>query len=199
MKNYKRAQSAINKHYNERARKARRADFRLDSRGLRVAMTPAGLRAELRHIEKERARDLAWLERVNAAPELSAVDLSIHWHASRTWGKNPTASAAVYNTAHEVDRTEASASGCGYDKESAAVQSAVAGSLSLARFLIENWRKVCKLYGVKMWRGFPTLDISGKGINTLREIFETVPGWEWRGNWGRDWNGYSATRKGGKQ
>lgn len=198
IKNYKRALSALNKYYNKNARDAKKRDFRLDARGVRVPMTPAGLRADLKQNEQKRARAIAWLEKCNNAPALDSLLINVEWVKNRTWGNNPRAEVCVYNTAHEVERLSGSASGCGYDKRSAAVDSALVGSPVFGRFLIENWRRVWDCYGVSKWRGIPELDISGKGIDTLRDILEKC-GFSWVGNWGKTWDCYNATPKKGRK
>lgn len=195
IKNYKRAQSALNKYYNKQARNARRRDFRLDSRGVRVPMTPAGLRAELRDIEKKRAAALAWLDACNAAPAFDVMMINVDWVKNPTWGNNPHAGVAVYGDNGPSERLNGSASGCGYDKRSAAIDSALRHSLIFSRLLIENWRKVRDCYGVHMWRGVPELDISGKGVGELRTVCERC-GLAWNGNEaGRRSDYYEATRK----
>lgn len=74
----------------------------------------------LKKIEKNTADKFAWLDRVSAAPDLSYITISVDWVRSRTWGYNP----------HVEVRTNTgvftgTASGCGYDKESAAIAEAL--------------------------------------------------------------------------
>ena len=199
IKNYKKACDAINKYYNKSAKDAKKRDSRLDARGVRVPMTPAGLRAELKQIEKKRADALAWLAKCDKAPALDSLLVNVVWVKNRTWGDNPHADVCVYNTEHTVERLIGSVSGCGYDKRSAAVDSALSVSPVFGRFLIENWRRVCDCYGVSKRRGIPELAIAGKGIDTLRNILEKC-GFSWVENWGKNWDCYNATpKKGGKQ
>ena len=164
MKNYKRALNALNKFYNNRAKEIKANKWRLNSCGLRVEMTPAGLRADLRNNEKKRAAALAWLERCNNAAPLDLVLIRVEWVKNRTWGNNPRAAVSVYNTDGNAEHLNGSASGCGYDKESAAIDHALTESIIFSRFLIENWRRVCGCYGVSMRRGLPELDINRKMI-----------------------------------
>lgn len=72
-----------------------------------------------KEIEKKTAAKLAKLDRVANAPDLTFISVSIDWVRSRTWGYNPhvevrTNTGIYYGTA----------SGCGYDKESAAIAGA---------------------------------------------------------------------------
>ena len=73
-----------------------------------------------REIDKKTAAQLAQLDRVAAAPVLSYLSISVDWVRSRTWGYNPHA-VAMSN----AGTFTGTASGCGYDKESAAVAEAL--------------------------------------------------------------------------
>lgn len=70
-------------------------------------------------IDKKTAAKLAQLERVANAADLTFISVSVDWVRSKTWGYNPhveirTNTGTYYGTA----------SGCGYDKESAAIANA---------------------------------------------------------------------------
>ena len=199
MNNYKKAIAGIKKHFKTRAANARAADWRLDARGQRVQMTPDGLKAELKKIEKEQAATIRYIEKVANAPKLAGVKINVEWHKNRTWGNCPRAEAWVIAADGCNEYGTGSASGCGYDKESAAIESALNASLILQRFLIENWKRCAGLYGCSTWRGFPELSISGKGIETLRTIFETVRGCKWEhAGCGKLFDCYNVTKKGAK-
>lgn len=73
-----------------------------------------------KEIEKKTAAKLAKLDRVVKAPDLTSISISVDWVRSRTWGYNPTAKAYTNNGTF-IGR----ASGCGYDKESAAIAEAL--------------------------------------------------------------------------
>lgn len=49
------------------------------------------------------------------------ISIKVEWHKSRTWGYNPEASVFTYGSGTQTG----TASGCGYDKESAAVAEAL--------------------------------------------------------------------------
>lgn len=74
----------------------------------------------LKAVEKDTAAKLARLDRVAAAPDLSFISISVDWVRSRTWGNNPRAEVRT-NTGVFTG----TASGCGYDKESAAIADAL--------------------------------------------------------------------------
>ena len=74
----------------------------------------------LKEIEKDTAAKLARLDRVAAAPDLTFISISVDWVRSRTWGNNPHAEART-----NTGTFSGTASGCGYDKESAAIAEAL--------------------------------------------------------------------------
>ena len=71
-------------------------------------------------IDKRTTEKLAKLERVSNAPSLDHVSIIVEWKRSATWGGNPTASVYTGN-----EMAMGHASGCGYDKESAAIAQAL--------------------------------------------------------------------------
>lgn len=74
----------------------------------------------LKAIEKDTAAELAKLDRVAKAADLTFISISVDWVRSRTWGYNPHAEAHT-NTGFY----SGTASGCGYDKEPAAIAEAL--------------------------------------------------------------------------
>ena len=74
----------------------------------------------LKEIEKDTAAKLARLDRVAVAPDLTFISISVDWVRSRTWGNNPHAEART-----NTGTFSGTASGCGYDKESAAIAEAL--------------------------------------------------------------------------
>ena len=73
---------------------------------------------------KSLEKDLEKLETVGNAENIKSISVSIVWHKSRTWGYNPTAEIRIETTNRYYYET-GTASGCGYDKRSAAVGSAL--------------------------------------------------------------------------
>ena len=86
-----------------------------------------------KEIEKDTAAKLAQLEAAATAPRFDSVSISVTWAKSRTWGANPT--AEVLNLGDR--RTVGHASGCGYDKESAAIAEALNQNPAALRVLYE--------------------------------------------------------------
>lgn len=87
----------------------------------------------LKKLEKELWTDLERLEAIENAKIPSFISIKTEWVKSRTWGKNPHTEIYVQGVGYH----EGSASGCGYDKESAAFASAAKSSFALKKILCE--------------------------------------------------------------
>lgn len=120
---------------------------------------------------KEAERDAKKrFERVNEVEEVEApasVSVVVEWHKSRTWGENPRARVAAERVA-----TYGSASGCGYDKESAAIASALNQNPEILKILYDHAEAGGVFpYGVDVWAGLPSF-AGGCGVSCFYEIFE---------------------------
>lgn len=82
----------------------------------------------IKRIEKKYANDLEKhinrLETIANAAEIKSISVSVVWHKSRTWGYNPAVEIRL-ETKEGYKFSTGTASGCGYDKRSAAVGSAL--------------------------------------------------------------------------
>lgn len=138
-----------------------------------------------------------WTDRLEAADmagKLIEISISVNWAKSRTWGANPHAECLIrFADAEHGTRSaysEGRASGCGFDKRSAAVQEAFelavkrrdsAGrkeSLALAkasldRFVIEHGEELWKEYAV-VRHPVPHFDIGAKGMSTFTRLFQHI-------------------------
>lgn len=90
-----------------------------------------------REIDKSTARKMAALEKAEAAPDVQSVAIHVEWKRSRTWGYNPHASVVI----NAMNRYEGGASGCGYDKRTAAVGEALNQSAVIRRMLYQAKEK----------------------------------------------------------
>lgn len=90
-------------------------------------------RRACKEIEKNAAAKLEQLTAAANAPAFETVSVMVTWAKSRTWGANPT--AEVLNLGDR--RTVGHASGCGYDKESAAIAEALNQNPAALRVLYE--------------------------------------------------------------
>lgn len=88
----------------------------------------------LKDAEKTLIKDLDRLLKAQEAEEIENVSVSVEWKRSSYWGWNPTATATI-TTAHKREQHTASASGCGYDKLTAAIGSALNQSASIKKML----------------------------------------------------------------
>ena len=85
-----------------------------------------------KEIEKEIEKKLAHLEAVANAPEVDYITVNVEYKRSSVWGYNP---AVEVITNSESGFFTGYASGCGYDKESAAVAEAFNKSLGIMKVL----------------------------------------------------------------
>ena len=78
------------------------------------------IKRALKAIEKDTSAKLARLDRIASAPDLKFISVAVDWVKSRTWGSNPHAEIVTNSGTFR-----GTASGCGYDKESAAIAEAL--------------------------------------------------------------------------
>lgn len=75
-------------------------------------------------LQKRLEKKLEELENIAKAEDVESVIINVTWKRNPTWGYNPTAEVYVYTT-NKVYKPVGKASGCGYDKETAAIGSAL--------------------------------------------------------------------------
>lgn len=90
-----------------------------------------------REIEKAYRHDVEKLESAAAAPDVEGVTIRVEWKRSATWGYNPHAVVIV----NAMNRYEGKASGCGYDKLTAAIGSALNQSAVIRKMLYQAKEK----------------------------------------------------------
>lgn len=129
---------------------------------------------------KANAKETELLRRIESlknAPEIESFSISVEWKKNTTWGANPTAEIRVSYIDGSCDYFTGSASGCGYDKESAAIASAFnqCDSLVALLFKVEKKDPECKVYGYSNSRKgyFPHLS-GGVGTSCYPAIFALV-------------------------
>lgn len=114
--------------------------------------------------EKKRGDRLREVEEVEAP---AAVSVVVEWHKNRTWGMNPRARVAAERVA-----TYGSASGCGYDKQGAAIASAFNQNPEILKILYDHAEAGGVFpYGVDVWAGLPSF-AGGCGVSCFYQIFE---------------------------
>lgn len=162
------------------------------------------------------------LDRADRAPKFTGLKVKIEWKCSRTWGHNPAAECWVFGEGGEgyplldgegkvtMDPTGSPimmqthyktghASGYGYDKRSAAIQEGLACP-TMDRLIIEN-EKSWTFYAIDGKDYLPHLSISGKGTETLCQLFHQysgkppIPGFKWSWEEGRTWDLIEVTHE----
>lgn len=138
-----------------------------------------------------------WEERFEAADKagkLLEINISVHWSRSRTWGMNPHAEAWICFTDEKYGTRsaygEGRASGCGYDKRSAAIGDALCmnakkkddserkescrlGRAAIDRFVIEHGEALWKQYAIDR-TPFPHFSIGAKGFSVFTSLFRRI-------------------------
>lgn len=102
------------------------------------------------------------------------VDISVEWYKSRTWGYCPRSEVRLYlkdtdgNSSFEL--WEGKASGCGYDKLSAAIATAVNKSEAFCQFLAEHYADaIADQYGIAVRNGRASFS-GGVGIRCFNDF-----------------------------
>ncbi len=158
----------------------------------------------LKELDKLEAKELDKLATVAAAPAAEWFTIGVHWTRSKMWGYNPTATVTAQN-----DTTEGHASGCGYDKESAAVAHALNENPSILRILYDAAEKALKdgatlpttsdKYRLILGYGcgydiLPYFE-GGCGCSCYRSTLEKL-GYKWRTGRSTDtFNGYTISKE----
>ena len=120
-----------------------------------------------REINREIEKRFARVHEVEEVEAPASVSVVVEWHKSRTWGENPRARVAAERVA-----TYGSASGCGYDKESAAIASALNQNPEILKILYDHAEAGETFpYGVDVWAGLPSF-AGGCGVSCFYSIFE---------------------------
>lgn len=118
--------------------------------------------------ENEKTRE-KYLHRLTAAEATKAPDvvtITVQWYKNRTWGYNPTAEVIAERT-----RTTDSASGCGYDKQSAAIAGAFNANPEIMAILYDHAEKGGNFaYSVHTFAGIPYFD-GGCGVSCFYSVF----------------------------
>lgn len=116
---------------------------------------------------KNTAKRLKMIEAAENAEDVSSVTINVEYYHNRTWGWNPTATLIGRN-----DYTSGRASGCGYDKTSAAMSSAMNDSPEIMRILYKHAENGEKFpYSVHTFAGVPAFD-GGCGVTCFYAVFE---------------------------
>lgn len=120
-----------------------------------------------REINREIEKRFARVHEVEEVEAPAAVSVVVEWRKNRTWGMNPRARVAAERVA-----TYGSASGCGYDKQSAAIANAFNQNPETLKILYDHAEAGETFpYGVDVWAGLPSF-AGGCGVSCFYQIFE---------------------------
>lgn len=110
---------------------------------------------------------------VMEAGEINKITISVEWKKSSMWGYNPTAEIRLYSTTGYEFLT-GKASGCGYDKESSAIATALNESNAVIKMLFnaDKKDKDSKVYGYRKAQNgyFPHIS-GGVGTSCYYSVF----------------------------
>lgn len=125
-------------------------------------------------IDNLTAARLEKLKAAEGAKETCYFSVSVEWKKSKTWGYNPT--ATVRGLAED---TTDGASGCGYDKESAAIAGAMNKNPEIMRVLYDHAETGKPFpYSVHVFAGLPSFD-GGCGVSCFQDVFDAC-GYVWK-------------------
>ncbi len=91
----------------------------------------------MKELDKNMQEQFKKLAAAEAAPDVKSIAIHVEWKRSATWGYNPHASVIV----NQANRYTGSASGCGYDKRTAAIADALNQNASVRRMLYQAKEK----------------------------------------------------------
>lgn len=133
----------------------------------------------IKEYEKRLAKDLKRIETIkNAKNDIDTITVNVDWVKNQTWGHNPHATIYTNNG----DITEGKASGCGYDKESAAIAQALNQNNDIVKllYIAKNKKMTLKntnnhdLLGYGSGYGVLPYFEGGVGVSSLLNIFRKL-------------------------
>lgn len=151
-----------------------------------------------RKYEKMLQSELELLEQIAQVKTPYEITIYVNWVKNPYWGNNPHAEV-------RDDRRKyfGSASGCGYDKQTAAIAEAANQSLQILKILCDKKEIELQKGGTETNRNIigygsgnsaiPKLE-GGVGISSFRTIFENC-GYKWDDYSGEKYDMYIATKK----
>lgn len=152
-----------------------------------------------KQIEKEEAKKqivknkcMLKIQDMKNAGSLKYLKITVEWSRSQTWGYNPHVEAwAQYANIGTLHGT-GSVSGCGYDKESAAVSSAINDIMKPFILKHFNTLKDPAVYGVC---DYSLCFEGGVGMSCFLKAFKAC-GYEVHGSHGKTFDSYIIVKKG---
>jgi hypothetical protein len=128
----------------------------------------------LKTMHNDRNKKLEKLAKIEQAQDIEQIKISVEWKKSYTWGMNPHVELSAYSCNNCYTST-ASASGCGYDKESQAVAEALNSIYGIKKLLVKkiDFIKEQKPYGITTHNIIPCFS-GGVGMNCFTSFFKEI-------------------------
>ena len=128
-------------------------------------------------MEKERDKKLEKLTKIEQAEDIEQIRISVEWKNSASWGMNPHVELSAYSCNNRYT-AKATASGCGYDKESQAIAEALNSIDGVRKLLIEklDYINEKKPYGINQYGIIPAFS-GGVGTRCFTSFFKDI-GWK---------------------
>ena len=136
----------------------------------------------------------------NTTKEIETISISVEWKKSKMWGNNPTATVNVNFKDFTRNSFVGKASGCGYDKESAAIAEALnqCNELKKLLYVVKNENVEAKnqdIFGYGAGYGQLPYFESGVGTSCYNSIFEKI-GFNFKKTaWGKTFDVYHVEKK----
>ena len=130
-----------------------------------------------KRLQKELNRNAEQIHAIEGAEKVQSISIGVEWKKSAMYGANPTATIRVTFEGGKVDVFNGHASGCGYDKESAAIAEALNQCNGVLKMLYIKKNKKAdaqnrELLGYGSGYGVLPRFEGGVGFECHRRIFE---------------------------
>ena len=165
-------------YYSEKLTK--RQKEKLENKKITVKEVKETLKNKIiKEYQKRTEKELQRIETIkNASDNIQSITISVDWVKNPTWGYNPHATIYTNNG----NTTEGSASGCGYDKESAAIAEALNKNNDILKLLytFKNKKMTAKktnnhdILGYGSGYGVLPYFEGGVGVSSLLNIFREL-------------------------
>lgn len=132
---------------------------------------------DYKRLKKELIKNAEEIQAINEAKKVVNISIGVEWKRSATWGANPTATVKVSFEDGMCEYFNGHASGCGYDKESAAIAEALNQCKGVLKMLYIKKNKKAEeqnreLLGYGSGYGILPRFEGGVGFECHRRIFE---------------------------
>jgi len=138
---------------------------------------------------KERNKKLEKLTKIEQAEDIKQIRISVEWKKSATWVSNPHVELSAFSS-NSCYTAKATASGCGYDKESQAIAEALNSIYGVRKLLIEklDYINEKKPYGINQYGIIPSFS-GGVGTDCFTSFFKNI-GWKVTEMHGKTYDSY---------